>query len=217
MTLLQPELIAQLAAHVPRRAWRGGTWPTAAELTLRDWHRRSNRLARGLRAQGLGRDDRVGLLLSNDEPLEWLVSYLAIHKAGAVAVPLLARLGPVELARILQDAGASRGPVQRGQSRRSGPRSGRWCPPDPAARCGGPTCSLPTIATWSRRTARRHGRHHVHLGDHRTSQGSRRPARWAFDDRTACPRPGWGSASSLRHPSPRPAGRSSSRAPCAAG
>ena len=35
------------------------------------------------------------------------MSYLAIHKAGAMAVPLLARLGPVELARILQDAGAS--------------------------------------------------------------------------------------------------------------
>ena len=48
-----------------------------------------------------------GWLIGNDEPLEWLVSYLAIHKAGGIAVPLLARLGPVELARILQDAGAS--------------------------------------------------------------------------------------------------------------
>ncbi len=32
---------------------------------------------------------------------------MAIHKAGAVAVPLLARLSPAELGRILQDAGAS--------------------------------------------------------------------------------------------------------------
>ncbi len=71
------------------------------------WHRRSNRFARGLQERGLQRGDRVGLLIGNEEPLEWLVSYLAIHKAGAVAVPLLARLGPVELARILQDAGAS--------------------------------------------------------------------------------------------------------------
>ena len=106
MTLLQPELVAQLAATFPDAvAWRN--LADGSELTLRDWHRRSNRLARGLRAQGLGRDDRVGLLLSNDEPLEWLISYLAIHKAGAVAVPLLARLSPVELARILEDAGAS--------------------------------------------------------------------------------------------------------------
>ena len=106
MTLLQPELVAQLAATFPDAvAWRN--LADGSELTLRDWHRRSNRLARGLRAQGLGRDDRVGLLISNDEPLEWLISYLAIHKAGAVAVPLLARLSPVELARILEDAGAS--------------------------------------------------------------------------------------------------------------
>ena len=106
MTLLQPELVARLAATFPDAvAWRN--LADGRELTLRDWHRRSNRLARGLRAQGLGRDDRVGLLIGNDEPLEWLISYLAIHKAGAVAVPLLARLSPVELARILQDAGAS--------------------------------------------------------------------------------------------------------------
>jgi acyl-CoA synthetase (AMP-forming)/AMP-acid ligase II len=106
MTLLQPDLVAQLAATFPDAvAWRN--LADGSELTLRDWHRRSNRLARGLQAQGLGRDDRVGLLISNDEPLEWLISYLAIHKAGGVAVPLLARLSPVELARILQDAGAS--------------------------------------------------------------------------------------------------------------
>ncbi len=76
-------------------------------LTLADWHRSSNRLAHGMRGQGIDRGDRVGLLIGNGEPLEWLVSYLAIHKAGAVAVPLLARLGPVELAAILVDAGAS--------------------------------------------------------------------------------------------------------------
>ena len=106
MTMLQPQLVARLADTFPDAvAWRN--LADGSELTLRDWHRRSNRLARGLRTQGLGRDDRVGLLISNDEPLEWLISYLAIHKAGAVAVPLLARLSPVELARILEDAGAS--------------------------------------------------------------------------------------------------------------
>jgi acyl-CoA synthetase (AMP-forming)/AMP-acid ligase II len=106
MTLLQPQLIAQLAdAFSDAVAWRN--LADGAELTLGAWHRRSNRLARGLQDQGLQRGDRVGLLIGNDEPLEWLVSYLAIHKTGAIAVPLLARLGPVELARILKDAGAS--------------------------------------------------------------------------------------------------------------
>ena len=56
---------------------------------------------------GLHRGERVGLLIGDDEPLEWLVSYHGIHKAGAVAVPLLARLAPTELASILTHAGAS--------------------------------------------------------------------------------------------------------------
>jgi acyl-CoA synthetase (AMP-forming)/AMP-acid ligase II len=106
VTLLQSELVNRLADEFPDGvAWRN--LADGAELTLGEWRRRSNRLARGLREHGLVRGDRVGLLVSNDEPLEWLVSYLAIHTADAVAVPLLARLGPVELCRILEDAGAS--------------------------------------------------------------------------------------------------------------
>jgi len=106
MTLLQPQLIAQLAGAFPDAvAWRN--LADGMELTLSGWHRRSNSLARGLREEGLRRGDRVGLLIGNDEPLEWLVSYLGIHKAGGVVVPLLARLGPVEVSRILADAGAS--------------------------------------------------------------------------------------------------------------
>ncbi len=106
MTLLQPDLVAGLARAFPDAvAWRN--LADGSTLTLGQWHRRSNRLARGLLGQGLGRGDRVGLLIGDDEPLEWLVSYMAIHKAGAVAVPLLARLAPVELTGILHDAGAS--------------------------------------------------------------------------------------------------------------
>ena len=106
MTLLQPELVAKLADEFPDAvAWRN--LADTSELTLRDWHRHSNRLARGLQQHGLKRHDRVGLVMTNDEPLQWLVSYLAIHKAGAVAVPLLARLGAVEHARIMADAGVS--------------------------------------------------------------------------------------------------------------
>ncbi len=106
MTLLQAGLVARLATSFPDAvAWRN--MADGQELTVDDWHRRSNRLANGLHEHGLARGDRVALLIGNDEPLQWLVSYLGIHKAGAVAVPLLARLGPVEMARILEDAGAS--------------------------------------------------------------------------------------------------------------
>ncbi len=106
MTLLQPELLAGLSRAFPDGvAWRN--LADGSTLTLATWHRRSNGLARGLRERGLDRGDRVGLVIGNDEPLEWLVSYMAIHKAGAVAVPLLARLGAGEQARILRHAGAS--------------------------------------------------------------------------------------------------------------
>ncbi len=106
MTLLQTQLVAELSRDFPDAvAWRN--LADGSEITVEQWHRRSNQLARGLIGLGLRRGDRVGLLIGNEEPLEWLVSYLAIHKAGAVAVPLLARLGPSELARILLHAGAS--------------------------------------------------------------------------------------------------------------
>jgi len=104
--VLQPELVARLAASFPDAvAWRD--LADGEGLTLADWHGRSNRFARGLQGLGVARGDRVGLLIGNEEPLRWLISYLGIHKAGAVAVPLLARLGPLELSRILLDAGAT--------------------------------------------------------------------------------------------------------------
>lgn len=106
MTLLQTDLLRELAVAFPDGvAWRNAA--DGSELTLAQWHRRSNRLARGLHELGVDPGARVGLLIGNDEPLEWLVSYLGIHKAGAVAVPLLTRLGGAEHARILEHASAS--------------------------------------------------------------------------------------------------------------
>lgn len=106
MTLLQPQLLAELAAAFPE----GIAWRNVADdstMTLGQWQARSNRLARGLGEHGVTRGDRIALAIGDHEPLEWLVSYMAIHKAGAVAVPLLSRLGPGELTRILRHAGAS--------------------------------------------------------------------------------------------------------------
>jgi acyl-CoA synthetase (AMP-forming)/AMP-acid ligase II len=106
VTLLQPELVAQLAAAFPD----GVAWRNVADgscLTLRDWHRRSNRMAHGLASHGIGRGDRVVLLVGPDDPLNWLVSYMGIHKAAAVAVPLSTRLGGGELSRIVRHASPS--------------------------------------------------------------------------------------------------------------
>ena len=56
---------------------------------------------------GSNRGTGSGSSSATDEPLEWLVSYLAIHRAGAVAVPAPGPARPSEPARILSHAGTS--------------------------------------------------------------------------------------------------------------
>lgn len=51
--------------------------------------------AEGLKRQGIEPTDRVGLISANS--LFWVVSYLAILKVGAVAVPLPMTITPIEL------------------------------------------------------------------------------------------------------------------------
>jgi long-chain acyl-CoA synthetase len=104
MTLLQTELLAYLADEFPDAVgWTDLS--DGSELTIGDWNTGSNRLAHGLMAQGLIPGQRVALAMTEKEPLPWLISYMAVHKAGGVAVPLNTRLGGPELARILEHAG----------------------------------------------------------------------------------------------------------------
>jgi acyl-CoA synthetase (AMP-forming)/AMP-acid ligase II len=77
---------------------------TGEELTFAAWEGAANRLARGLAAAGVSPGDRVALFLESAHPLRWIVSYSAIHKAGAVAVPTNTRLSPREVAAILGHA-----------------------------------------------------------------------------------------------------------------
>ncbi|MCU1451863.1 MAG: Acyl-CoA synthetase (AMP-forming)/AMP-acid ligase [Acidimicrobiales bacterium] len=77
-----------------------------ADLTFADWERRSNRMARWLVARGVAPGERVALHLPPAESTAFLVSYAAVHKAGAVAVPTSTRLVARELAEILDHAGA---------------------------------------------------------------------------------------------------------------
>ena len=103
MTALQPELLARLADSFPDAvAWKD--LGSGRELPISSWHTLSNRLARGLHGRGLEPGDRVALAMAEDAPLEWLISYMAIHKAGCVAVPLNTRLSGPEVMRILEHA-----------------------------------------------------------------------------------------------------------------
>ena len=56
------------------------------DLTFGEWERRSNQLARWLIGQGVEKGDRVAIHVPPQEGETFLISYSAIHKAGAVAV-----------------------------------------------------------------------------------------------------------------------------------
>ena len=218
VTLLQTDLHHGARPPHSPTAWPGGTWPTAPSSRWREWHRRSNQLARGLQQRGSSRGDRVGLLIGNDEPLEWLVSYLAIHKAGAVAVPLLARLGPARArpdprttpgrpsscaASSATKSGLAVGTVICTGTRQ---RRSRWADllsPDDRIwpRRSAPT-TWPTSCT---RPAPRAGPRASWCG----TAASRRP--------TACRRPGSASASSRARRSPPPAAHCSCAGPLRGG
>jgi acetyl-CoA synthetase len=69
-----------------------------------DLERLSNRLANLWRAGGIGRGDRIGILLG--QRVETLLGHLAAHKLGAVSVPLFPLFGPEALEYRLRDSGA---------------------------------------------------------------------------------------------------------------
>lgn len=75
-------------------------------LTLGEWDRRSNGAARGLIAKGVRPGDRVALSCDNYSLLDYAVAYVAVLKAGAVAVPVQQRMGEHHLRRIIDQANA---------------------------------------------------------------------------------------------------------------
>jgi len=64
----------------------------------------SNRLANGLKAVGITRGDRVGIILP--QRVETGVAHIAIHKTGAISLPLSILFGPEAIEYRLQDSGA---------------------------------------------------------------------------------------------------------------
>ena len=74
-------------------------------LSYRDLNARCNRVAHALKASGVRHGDRVALLLMNGA--EFIESFFAVAKVGAVNVPLNWRLVADELEFILKDSGAT--------------------------------------------------------------------------------------------------------------
>ncbi len=89
-----------------RRAAITGARPAVREpgrtLSYAALEERCARCAGWLRAQGVGRGDRVALLLGNGTP--FLEVVFAAARLGAIAVPINTRLAPPELCELLDDA-----------------------------------------------------------------------------------------------------------------
>jgi O-succinylbenzoate-CoA ligase len=78
---------------------------TGRRFTYRELNARTNKVANALLAAGVKKGDRVALLLMNSP--EFIETFLAVAKIGAVNVPLNWRLVPDELSFILSDSGAT--------------------------------------------------------------------------------------------------------------
>src|SRR5882672_9696894 len=77
----------------------------SATHTFRDIQLAANRLSNALAGLGVGRGDRIALLLPQRP--ETAIAYMAIFQMGAIALPLSHLFGPDALEYRLQHAGAS--------------------------------------------------------------------------------------------------------------
>lgn len=95
-----PERAALIDLHQGRRVWTYGELAARAEA-----------LAASLHAQGVGRGDRVAILLP--QRAEVMVAHFAAMRLGAVSLPLFTLFGPDALHYRLSDSGAKAVIAQR--------------------------------------------------------------------------------------------------------
>jgi fatty-acyl-CoA synthase len=97
-------LAESVAAHARTQPHKIGVRDSRRALTYAAWDERASRLANALLALGLVKGDRVALLAFN--AVEWLEIYVALARAGLVAVPINFRLVGPEIAYIVQHSEA---------------------------------------------------------------------------------------------------------------
>jgi acyl-CoA synthetase (AMP-forming)/AMP-acid ligase II len=103
MVDLLPEQLRLMASAYPDEvAYRN--LGDGSSITFGRWEHESNRLAHGLRAKGVRKGDLVAIDLEAEQILDFVVTYSAVHKIGAVAVPMNNRLSPPEMRSILEHA-----------------------------------------------------------------------------------------------------------------
>ncbi|MGH8758636.1 MAG: class I adenylate-forming enzyme family protein [Burkholderiales bacterium] len=87
-----------VATHARLTPHKLGARDSQRALSFTHWHERASRLANGLLGLGLNKGDRVALLAYNC--VEWMEMYVALARAGLVAVPINFRLMGPEIAYI---------------------------------------------------------------------------------------------------------------------
>ena len=97
-------LAESIAAHARTQPLKIGVRDSRRALSYAAWNERASRLANALLALGLEKGDRVALLAFNT--IEWLEIYVALARAGLVAVPINFRLVGPEIAYIVQHSEA---------------------------------------------------------------------------------------------------------------
>ncbi|WP_377806054.1 amino acid adenylation domain-containing protein [Azospirillum sp. A29] len=100
-----PRLHQLIETQVRRKPEATALVHPGGTLSYRELNARANRLARLLRAEGIGPDDRVAIALERSPEL--LVAILAVLKAGATYLPLDPSYPPQRLAYMLEDGGAA--------------------------------------------------------------------------------------------------------------
>ncbi|HEU5294542.1 MAG TPA: AMP-binding protein [Burkholderiaceae bacterium] len=88
-----------VAAHARVRPHKIGARDSKRALSYTAWNERASALANALLQLGLAKGDRVALLAYN--AIEWLEIYVALARAGLVAVPINFRLTGPEIAYIV--------------------------------------------------------------------------------------------------------------------
>ena len=100
------EVCDRWAETEPRRTaiFNVGAGGAVEEISYGALREASNRLANALAARGIGRGDRVAILLPQGPAVP--ASHIAIYKLGAIALPLAMLFGEEALSYRLQDSGA---------------------------------------------------------------------------------------------------------------
>ncbi len=98
----QESIVERLEAQASRTPNATAVAYEAVELSYRELNEKANRLAHHMRSAGVGREVRVGVYL--ERGLDWVVSILAVWKAGGVYMPLDIAYPKDRLAFMLEDA-----------------------------------------------------------------------------------------------------------------